>query len=100
MNDPNDAFERAVQRERRRRRERRMRRHWVGFKIHLRVYLIVNAFLAAIWAIEFLLGGERELWFLHVVLDWGVAVLIHYVIVRTIARSRLGPDENSTLSAA
>jgi len=92
-----DAFDRAAEREARARRARRTRPAWVRFKIHLRIYLTVNAVLAGIWAISQALGDHDHPWFLNVVAWWGVGLLVHYLFVvqitkqwRPPARSRAG----------
>lgn len=78
MSDP---FERAVEREASERRERRYRAVWRRFGIHLRIYLIVNLVLAAIWAVEALVDDGHPLWFVRVLWGWGIGLFVHYVIV-------------------
>lgn len=84
MNDP---FERAVEREESQRRRRRHRAVWKRFAIHLRIYVIVNLVLAAIWAVEALVDDGHPLWFLQVAWGWGIGLLIHYVIVTQVTGS-------------
>lgn len=76
-----DAFDRAAEREARAHRNRRTRPAWIGFMIHLRIYLTINAVLAAIWAISEALGDHDEPWFFGVVLGWGSGLLVHYLFV-------------------
>ena len=78
MSDP---FERAVERERSERLGRRHGAVWKRFGIHLRIYLIVNLVLTAIWAVEALVDNGHPLWFLQVAWGWGIGLFIHYVIV-------------------
>lgn len=48
-----------------------------GFLIHLLIYIIINVFLAIIN----LLNSPGYLWFLWVAGGWGIAVLIHGIVV-------------------
>ncbi|MGH2746478.1 MAG: 2TM domain-containing protein [Actinomycetota bacterium] len=95
MSDP---FERAVEREKSERRGRRRRGVWKRFGIHLRIYLIVNLVLAALWAVEALLDDGHPLWFVHVLWGWGIGLFVHYVIVTQITgqwRPRRKASSNS-----
>jgi hypothetical protein len=74
-----DAFERAVEEERRERRERRDRRIRAGLRAHVTAFLAVNALLLAIWAATSL-GGHP--WFLYPLFGWGVGLAMHYSLVR------------------
>ncbi len=60
----------------------------VGFKLHLRTYLLVNAML---WILYFILNGFRFgsftgasfPWPLIVMLSWGIGLVSHYLSVYT-----------------
>ena len=88
----NDAFERAADREEAEYRERQQRRETEGnrtaFRIHLTVYLAVQALVFAVWLVVMLAGGGDHPWFLYPLLGWGVGVLAHYAAVRGKLRSR------------
>lgn len=79
-----DAFDRAAQRESEARRARRAKPAWGAFSCHLRNYLYVNAFLAALWAVTAVFAGADEPWFLHVAWGWGIGVAVHYLVVARI----------------
>lgn len=83
MSDP---FERAVEREKSARRGRRYRGVWKRFRIHLRIYVTVNLVLAAIWAVEALVGDGHPLWFVSVLWGWGIGLFIHYLVVTQVTR--------------
>ena len=60
----------------------------VGFKMHLRAYLIVNAGLWLIWAFSTFsfsryVGGPRVLfpWPLFAMVGWGIGLASHYFAV-------------------
>lgn len=74
-----DAFERAVDEERRERRERRDRRVRAGLRAHVTVFVAVNALLLVIWAAT-TLGGHP--WFLYPLFGWGIGLAMHYSMVR------------------
>ena len=76
-----DAFDRAVEREAQARRARCTRPVWHRFAVHLRIYVVVNLVLVAIWWVETLVANEHEMWFVHVLWGWGIGLLVHYVIV-------------------
>lgn len=78
MSDP---FERAVEREKSERRGWRSRGAWRRFGVHLRIYLIVNLVLAAVWAVEAGMAGGHPMWFLSVIWGWGIGLLVHYLVV-------------------
>jgi 2TM domain-containing protein len=92
-----DAFDRAAERESKARRIRRTRPIWRGFLIHLRVYLIVNAALFAIWLAIALIAGDKHPWFLHSLAGWGIGLFVHYVCVTQITK-QWWPAKNSTPS--
>jgi len=49
-----------------------------GFFIHFAIYIVVNIMLVLIWA--FAAGGGFP-WFIFPLGGWGIAVLIHFLIV-------------------
>ena len=51
----------------------------LGFKRHLTVYLVINAFLFAIWLITALVsgGGAWFPWFVFVLVGWGIGLTMH-----------------------
>lgn len=85
-----DPFERAVRRaEAAERRDqvdhlsRKLATPWSrlavkGFRIHLFVYLAVNALLLVIWATTF----TGVAWPLYVIFGWGIGLLAHYAAVK------------------
>ncbi len=77
-----DAFDRAVERERTYRARKRCSGGWYSFLVHLRVYVLVNLLLAAIWVVDFVVDGPEPLWFLEVALWWGVGLVAHAFAVR------------------
>ena len=90
-----DAFERAVDRahstHRRRRRNHAARLQRRGFRVHATVFAAVQLGLLAIWLIATLIEGEAEAWFLYGLAGWGVALAIHYWLVRrSFSRSLVG----------
>ncbi len=89
-----DAFDRAAEREAQARRARRHRPVWLRFKIHVRIYLIVNVLLAGLWALSEMLGDHDDPWFLYVAGWWGLGLLIHYLCVIQITR-RWWPPRSS-----
>jgi hypothetical protein len=76
-----DAFERAAARaedeDRRRRRERSAQGQRKGFRIHATVFVAVQILLVVVWA----LSGGGYLWFLYVLVGWGVGLGAHYAAV-------------------
>lgn len=56
--------------------ERRSTAAQTLFAVHLRVYLIVNAFLIAIWA----LTGSSEFWPIWPILGWGLGLALHRAV--------------------
>ena len=59
-----------------RRPERRSTAAQTLFAVHLRVYLIVNAFLIAIWA----LTGGSDFWPIWPILGWGLGLALHRAV--------------------
>lgn len=59
----------------------------VGFRVHAMVYVIVNAFLVAIWAITSYFGADTppaepfSFWPVWPMLGWGVGLAIHGFVV-------------------
>ena len=91
-----DPFDRAVEREKAERRWKKGRHARRGFRVHLRVFMIVQVILFTIWAVEWFMDpapGE-PLWFLPTLLGWGAGVLVHYLCVRPAFRGR-PPSDNA-----
>jgi hypothetical protein len=63
MTDQNDKREAAIKRVKAKR----------GFRIHLAIYLVVNALLVVVWA----LSGARYFWPIPVMLGWGIGLAFH-----------------------
>lgn len=82
--DAMDAFDRATEREAKGRRDRRSRPVWKRFLIHLRIYIVVNAALIAVWALTAALTTRDTPWFRGSLIGWGIGVLVHYVVVTQI----------------
>jgi hypothetical protein len=97
-----DAFERAVERAERRaeeeqRRLERKRRAWIGqvnraaFQIHVATYVSVQILLVAIWALTWQFDhGTAYPWFIYPLLGWGIGLIAHYVVARSIWRHAEG----------
>jgi hypothetical protein len=94
-----DPFERAVERAEAAQKEeddaRRARRaeRWAsgqrkGFRIHATVFVAVQAFLIAIWALVWATTGSHYPWFIYPLLGWGVGLAAHYAAVREHLRGR------------
>ena len=64
MSDETDDRERAIRRVKAQR----------DFKVHLVVYLAVNALLVGIWAA----GGAGFFWPVFVIGGWGIGLLVHW----------------------
>ena len=90
-----DAFDRAVEREAEARRARLTRPIWCRFTTHLRIYVVVNVALAAVWGVGTLVGNANELWFLNVLWGWGIGLLVHYLIVSQVTRQWRPPSQPS-----
>jgi hypothetical protein len=82
----NDAFDRAAQRTesayRRKRRQRSVRLRRKGFRIHATVFVAVQVLLAAVWLLQWQLGGTSHPWFLYALVGWGVGLAIHYSVAQ------------------
>jgi hypothetical protein len=77
-----DAFERAAQRE-------LVDYQKLGFRVHLFVYLAVNAMLVATWALTSRTDdGFGFPWFVFVVLGWGIGLAAHYAVYSVVRRDR------------
>lgn len=62
--------------------ERRSTAAQTLFAVHLRIYLIVNAFLIAVWAVS----DSSDFWPIWPILGWGLGLALHRAI--TPRRSR------------
>ena len=91
-----DAFDRAVERATQIRRQRVTRPIWHRFVVHLRIYVVVNVALAAVWVLEALMANEDEAWFVHVLWGWGIGLLVHYLVVTQVTRQWWPPRERSS----
>lgn len=89
--EPNDAFERAAQREADARRERRMWPCWAPLLVHARIYVVVNAALFVIWVLETVFSPPEPVWFVDVLWGWGIGLLIHYLVVTQITGRWIPP---------
>lgn len=69
-----DAFERAANKE-------LVEERRTGFRIHLFVYVAVQALLVATWWFTSN-NGETMPWFIFPLLGWGIGVIAHYVAIR------------------
>ena len=94
-----DPFERAVEREKATRRWRKGRRARYGFRVHLRVFVIVQVILFTSWAIEWVLDPGHPPWFLSPLIAWAAGVLVHYVMVRPAFRGRPPADNASGVAS-
>lgn len=66
----------------------------VGFKMHLRTYLIINGLSWLIWASIYLINREPIFpWPLWATLGWGIGLAAHYLSVYR------NPDEESLVEA-
>jgi hypothetical protein len=82
-----DAFERAAQRE-------LVDYQKLGFRVHLYVYLAVQALLVATWALTSRTDeGFGFPWFVFVILGWGIGLVAHFAVYSVVKkdRERLGP---------
>jgi hypothetical protein len=77
-----DAFERAAQRE-------LVDYQKLGFRVHLYVYLAVQALLVATWALTSRTDdGFGYPWFVFVILGWGIGLVAHYAVYSVVRRDR------------
>lgn len=91
-----DAFDRAVERETQSRHAARARPPWRRLAVHLRIYVVVNIVLTAIWWIGTVFSGDNEPWFVHVLWGWGIGLLVHYLVVSQVTGQwRPPPRPNS-----
>lgn len=63
---------------------RKLAKARAGFKIHAAIYVIVNAFLAAIWALTGLTAASEAGWYYWPIwphLGWGIGLAIHGFVV-------------------
>jgi hypothetical protein len=76
-----DPFERAAERE-------RVDYQKLGFRVHLGVYLAVNALLFATWALTsgWTDDGISFPWFLFPLLGWGVGLVAHFAVYSVVSR--------------
>jgi hypothetical protein len=72
-----DAFERAAQRE-------LTDYHQLAFRVHLGVYLAVQALLVVTWA----LTSAAFPWFVFPLLGWGIGLAAHYAVYSVKRRER------------
>ncbi len=61
-----------------------------GFFSHLITYIIINAMLVVIWAIN----GGGYMWFLWVVGGWGVAIIFHFLGVFVFSKEGSDWEQN------
>ena len=77
-----DAFERAAQRE-------LVDYQKLGFRLHLYVYLAVQAMLVATWALTSRTeNGFGFPWPVFVILGWGIGLAAHYAVYSVVRRDR------------
>ncbi len=82
-----DAFERAAQRE-------LVDMPRLGFRIHLAVYLAVQALLVATWGLTSNFdGGLPFPWFIFPLLGWGIGLAAHYAAYSAMRQNRLAKAE-------
>lgn len=74
-----DAFERAARRE--------LEGPRLGFRIHLAVYVAVQALLVATWALTSDWGGGMPFpWVIFPILGWGIGLAAHYAAYSAMRR--------------
>lgn len=71
-----DPFERAVAREELEHREHVTKSIGVGFRYHVRAYVMVNALLIAIWLLTTGIGSHP--WPLWPIGGWGIGLYFHW----------------------
>jgi hypothetical protein len=77
-----DAFERAAQRE-------LVDYQKLGFRVHLYVYVAVQAMLIATWMLTSRTdGGFGFPWPVFVILGWGIGLAAHYAVYSVVRRDR------------
>lgn len=84
-----DPFDRAVQRERLERKEHQTRHVTAWFRLHLRIFVLVNAVLALVWVVENLFDAGAswdDPWFLYSLAIWGAVLAVHWWKVRAHVR--------------
>ena len=82
-----DAFERAAQRE-------RVDYQRLGFRVHLAVYLAVQALLFATWALTSRTdAGFGFPWFLFPLLGWGIGLAAHYAVYSVVSRQQRDDEQ-------
>lgn len=93
----NDAFDRAVWREKLERQERRTRHMTAGFRFHAMLFVVVNAGLLLLWLAEDVAGDGswRDLWFVPIFVIWGLVLAVHGWSVR--AHAQLGAELRARL---
>lgn len=84
-----DAFERAA------RVDRRSAAARAGFRIHLAVYVAVNAMLVLIWATSSHAGGGIP-WPVWPAFGWGIGVIAHYFGLRSFVETSNVGDHRMT----
>lgn len=69
-----------------------------AFHIHGTVFIAVNAFLIAIWAVTWQLSGGTDYpWFIWVLLGWGIGLAAHWAATRRHLGSRPAKDSSKEL---
>lgn len=57
---------------------------WRAFRTHLRIFIVVQIALVAVWVGALALGGSSWPWFLLFAAGWAVALTFHYRAVRSL----------------
>ncbi len=76
-----DAFERAAQRQ-------MIDNQKLGFRVHLAVYVAVQAMLVVTWYLTSGRSGDGFPWFLFPLLGWGIGLAAHYAVYSVTSRQR------------
>jgi hypothetical protein len=84
-----DAFERAAQRE-------IVDYQRLGFRIHLFVYLAVQALLIVTWALTTGTDGDAFPWFIFPLLGWGIGLAAHYAVYSVVRKERRAVAERTS----
>ncbi|MEX0874387.1 MAG: 2TM domain-containing protein [Actinomycetota bacterium] len=90
-----DPFERAAERE-------RVDYQKLGFRVHLGVYLSVNALLFVTWLLTSGLGEEGGMgfpWFLFPLLGWGIGLVAHFAVYSVVSRDFRARQERRRAAA-